>query len=189
MIGKMLKGTVAAIAAVAVCTSILAADLVDNPRYQSWAKYKPGTLVKMDMVTAAGGQDMKSTITTTLKEVTPEKVVLEMKTSMTIPGMADPMDNVMSMTEPAKIEKEKIKPTNPEQMPNCKVIGKGTEAVKIGDKSYKCDWYEVEMEQQGMKISTKFWTCNDLPDKMVKNDTKMDMGNTSMILTEFNIVK
>jgi hypothetical protein len=189
MIGKMLKGTVAAIAAFAVCTSILAADLVDNPRYLAWAKYKAGTNVKMDMDTAAGGQNMKSAMTTTLKEVTPEKVVLEMKTSMTVPGMAAPMDNVMTMTEPAKIEPGKIKPTNPEQMPNCKVVGKGTEDVKIGGKSYNCDWYEVEMEQQGMKITSKLWTSNDLPDKMVKNETKMAMGNTSMILTEFNIVK
>jgi hypothetical protein len=95
----------------------------------------------------------------------------------------------MTMTEPAKIEKEKIKPTNPEQMPNCKVLGKGTEDVKIADKTYKCEWYEVEVEQQGMKITSKYWTCKDLPDKMIKNDTKMAMGNTTMILTEFNVVK
>jgi hypothetical protein len=189
MTSKMLKACAAAIAAVAVCTSILAADLVDNPRYQAWARYKAGTNVKMDMATAAGGQNMKSVVTTTLKEVTPEKLVLEMKTTMTVPGMAEPMDNVMTMTEPAKIEKEKIKPTNPEQMPNCKVLGKGTEDVKIGDKTYKCEWYEVEVEQQGMKISSKYWTCKDLPDKMIKNDTKMAMGNTTMILTEFNVVK
>ena len=184
----MLKACVAAIAAVVVCTSIFAADLVDNPRYQAWAKYKAGTNVKMDMTTAAGGQNMKSALTTTLKEVTPEKVVLEMKTNMAMPGMA-PIENVMTMTEPAKIEPAKIKPTDPEKIPNCKVISKGTEDVKIGDKSYKCDWYEVEMEQQGMKITSKWWSCNDLPDKMIKNDTKMAVGNTSMVLTEFNVVK
>jgi len=189
MIGKTVKSCAVAMAAVAVCTSIFAADLVDNPRYQAWAKYKAGTNVKMDMVTAAGGQNMKSVMTTTLKEVTPEKIVIEMKTSMTVPGMAAPMDNVMTMTEPAKIEKEKIKPTDPEKMPNCKVLGKGTEDVKIGGKTYKCDWYEVEVETQGMKVTSKMWSCNDLPDKMVKNDTKMAMGNTTMILTEFNVVK
>ena len=118
MTSKMLKACAAAIAAVVVSTSILAADLVDNPRYQAWAKYKAGTNVKMDMATAVGGQNMKSVVTTTLKEVTPEKVVLEMKTTMTVPGMAAPMDNAMTMTEPAKIEKEKIKPTDPEKMPH-----------------------------------------------------------------------
>jgi hypothetical protein len=40
-----------------------------------------------------------------------------------------------------------------------------------------------------MKITSKYWTCKDLPDKMIKNDTKMAMGNTTMILTEFNVVK
>lgn len=189
MIGKVLKSCAVGMAAVAVCTSVFAAELVDNPRYQAWAKYKAGTNVKMDMSTNAGGQNMKSAMTTTLKEVTPEKVVLEMKTSMTMPGMAAPMDNVMTMTEPAKIEAAKIKPTNPEQMPNCKVIGKGTEDVKIGDKTYKCNWYEVEVESQGMKVTSKMWTCDELPDKMIKNETKTGTVNNSMILTEFNIVK
>ncbi len=189
MIGKMVKSCAVAIAAVAVCTSIIAADLVDNPRYQAWAKYKAGTTVKMDMTTVAGGQNVKSVMTTTLKEVTPEKAVIEMKTSMTMPGMAAPIDNAMTMTEPAKIEKEKIKPTDPEKMPNCKVLGKGTEDVNIGARTYKCNWFEVEVEQQGMKVTSKYWMCNDLPDKMVKNDTKMAMGNTTMILTEFNVVK
>ncbi len=189
MIGKMLKVCAVSVAAVVVCTSILAADLVDNPRYQAWAKYKAGTNVKMNMDTAAGGQNMKSVMTTTLKEVTPEKAVIEMKTTMTVPGMAAPMDNVMTMTEPAKIESAKIKPTDPEKMPNCKVLGKGTEALVIGGKTYKCSWYEVEVETQGMKVTSKMWTCDELPDKMVKNDTKMAMGNTTMILTEFNVVK
>jgi len=188
MIGKMFKGTVAAIAAAAVCTSVFAADLVDNPRYREWAKYKPGTLVKMDVATAAGGQNMKSAMTTTLKEVTPEKVVLEMKTGMVIPGMA-PQENVMSMVEPAKIEKAKIKHTNPELMPNCKILNKGTEDVKIGDRTYKCKWYEMEMEQQGMKFASKCWTCDEIPDKLVKNEIKMAMGNTSMVLAEFKAVK
>ena len=184
----MLKVCAAAVAVISVCTTILAADLVDNPRYQDWSKYKPGTLVKMDVTTAAGGQNIKTAMTTTLKEVTPEKVVLEMKTSMTIPGMA-PQENVQSVIEPAKIEKAKIKPVNPEQMPNCKVINKGAEDLKIGDKTYKCNWYEMEMTQQGMKIKSKCWTCDDVLDKMVKNETKMDMGATTMVLVEFKAVK
>ena len=188
MIGKMLKGCAAAIAGLSVCTTIFAADLVDNPRYQEWSKYKPGTLVKMDITTVAGGQNIKSAMTTTLKEVTPEKVVLEMKTSMTIPGMP-PQDNATNVVEPAKIEKAKIKPVNPEQMPNCKVTNKGTEDLKIGDKTYKCNWYEMEMEQKGMKMKGKCWTCDDVLDKLVKNDIKMEMGNTTMVLVEFKAVK
>ena len=184
----MLKVCAVSVAAVVVCASILAADLVDNPRYQEWAKYKPGTLVKMDLSTVAGGMNMKSSITTTLKEVTPEKVVLEIKTSMPILGVA-PQESARITIEPAKIEMADIKPTNPEQMPNCKVINKGTEDLKIGDKTYKCNWYEMEMEQQGVKFNTKYWTCDDILDKLVKSETKMSMGNTSMIMSEFKVVK
>ena len=188
MTWKMLKVCAVSVAAVAICTSIFAADLVDNPRYQAWAKYKPGTLVKMDLNTSAAGMNMKSSITTTLKKVTPEKVILEIKTSIPILGVA-PQENAKFIIEPAKVEKADIKPTNPEQMPNCKVNNKGTEDLKIGDKTYKCNWYEMEMEQEGKKFNTKYWTCDDLPDKLLKSDTKMSMGNTTMILTEFNVVK
>ncbi len=186
MIGKMFKGCVAAIAVAAVCTSVFAADLVDNPRYLEWSKYKPGTLVRMDMTTEAAGQNVKMSMTTTLKEVTAEKVILEMKTAMDMPGMAP---QVKTVTEPAKIEKAQIKPTSPEQMPNCKVVNKGTEDVKVGDKTFKCNWYEVEIEQQGMKMTSKMWTCDEVLDKMVKSESKMDMGKTSMKLAEFKVVK
>ena len=74
-------------------------------------------------------------------------------------------------------------------MPNCKVNNKGTEDLRIGDKTYKCNWYEMEMEQEGKKFNTKYWTCDELPDKLLKSDTKMSMGNTSMVLSEFKIVK
>ncbi|HCE43818.1 MAG TPA: hypothetical protein DET40_09750 [Lentisphaeria bacterium] len=188
MIGKMLKCCAAAVAVFSLCATISAADLVDNPRYQEWSKYKPGTLIKMDMTTAMGEQKIKSAITTTLKEVTPEKVVIEMKTSMGMPGMA-PQENVISRIEPAKIEKTKIRPVTPEEIPNCKVISKGAEDLKIGDKTYKCNWYEVEMEQQGMKLKSKMWTCDDVVDKLVKNEIKMDMGNTTMVLVEFKAIK
>ncbi len=64
MIGNMLKGCVAAITVLSVCETVFAAELVDNPRYQDWAKYKPGTLIKMDIATVAGEQNIKSSMTT-----------------------------------------------------------------------------------------------------------------------------
>ncbi len=186
MIGKMMGCLAAAIAVFAVSSTVLAQEKVDNPRYLEWSKYKPGTYVKMEMVAAMGEQKMKTTMTTTLKEVTPEKAVLEMKIEMSMPGVPP---QVKQMTEPAKIEKAKIKPTNPEEMPNCKIINKGTEDIKVGDTTYKCKWYEFEMEQQGMKVNSKLWTCEDVLDKMVKNETKMAMGNSTMTLVEFKAVK
>lgn len=188
MIAKVFKCCAAAIAMFAVSSAVIAQEKVDNPRYLEWSKYKVGTSLKMEVTTVAGGQNIKSTITHTLKEATPEKVVIETKTSMNLPNMPA-QENAISMVEPAKIEKAKIKPTNPEQMPNCKVINKGTEDLKVGDKTYKCSWYEVEMEQQGMKFNSKIWTCEDVLDRMVKNETKMSMGTTTMLLVDFKAVK
>ncbi len=188
MIGKILRSCVAVVVMCAMCTTVLAAEMVDNPRYLDWSKYKPGTFIKMQSTTVAGGQNIKSTITTTLKEVTADKLMLEMKTSMAIPGIPAQETSTM-MTEPSKIEKAKIKPTTPEEMPNCKILNKGTEDLKIGDKTYKCNWYEMETEQQGMKMTSKYWTCNDVLGKAVKMEAKMTGTDTSMVLVEFKVVK
>ena len=138
------------------------------------------------MVMDAGGQKMKTTMTMTLKEVTPEKVVIEVKTEMSMAGM--PPQAPISTSIPAKIEQKDIKPINPEQMPNCKVINKGTEDLKIGDKTYKCNWYEVEMEMQGMKMKSKMWINDEVLGKLVKNETSSPMVSTTT-LVEFKIVK
>ncbi len=183
----VIDGAVAA-AAVCLCASILAQDLVDNPRYQDWSKYKPGTYIKMTSSSQVNGQQMQTAITTTLKELTPEKAVLETRSAVAIAGMP-PQEQKNTVTEPAKIGKSEVKPASPAQAPNSKILGKGSETLKVGGKTYKCDWVESEVEQNGVKAVVKCWTCDDILDKVVRIDTKAGPITNSMVLTEFKAVK
>ena len=191
MIGKMLKGCTAAIVVFSLCATTLADELVDNPRYQDWAKYKPGTFIRTVTVTG-GNRKMNIFRTSTLKEVTPEKVVLEMKSSMEMPGMP-PKETAVVVVEAAKIEKSKLgdETVDIEQIlkhPNFKLINKGSEDLNMGGKTCKCNWYEVEVEQQGRKLARKYWLCNDVPDKLVKTEFELGEGTSSTALVAFEAV-
>src|SRR5512146_2882612 len=85
--------------------TVAMAEQIDNPQYASWSKFKPGTSITRKAEVDVNGQKMATETTTTLVEVTPEKAVIENKTSM--PGMDMPGQK---MDIPAKIEKPAAPP-------------------------------------------------------------------------------
>ena len=62
IIGKMFKGFVSVIAISSMCATVLAAEMVDNPRYLDWSKYKLGTFIKRQWTTVSYGQNIKQTM-------------------------------------------------------------------------------------------------------------------------------
>jgi hypothetical protein len=164
-----------------MCSAAIAQDLVDNPAYQSWAKFKAGTTVTLANDSNMGGMAMKMDLIYKLAELTPEKAVIEMTTRM-------PQGDTTSRMEIlAKVKKEDVK--EPGTMPpNVKGQAKvlPDEDVKIGDKTYKCKVVEFTSEIQGMKTTGKSWTCQDMPGQLVKMETTMAgamEGTTKMTVT------
>jgi hypothetical protein len=104
---------VIALSAFALCftNAALADEMVDNPNYKHWAQFKPGTFVTMKMTseidTGAGKQKTESTVTTKLKEVTSEKVVVTMDV-VTKMGDQEFKSPPQEMVFPAKIKKEEL---------------------------------------------------------------------------------
>ncbi|MBI5724474.1 MAG: hypothetical protein HZA50_10985 [Planctomycetes bacterium] len=182
---KILAG-LSAVALVAVfCGAVLAEDLVDNPGYAMWSKHKPGTTVKYKTTVTAPNMNNTTETTQTLKEVTADKVVIE----MAVPSMNTPP---MKSDIPAKIAKDKL----PENMANCKELGKGDEEIKVGDKAYKCQWkeYEVTIQAGEQKFVTKskVWICNDVPGGVIKTATETTgamASKSEMLLVEFTAGK
>src|SRR5690348_14155730 len=60
--------------------------MIDNPEYQSWAKFKTGTLVKYSSETNAMGNTTTMETTQTLKDLNADKATIETKTSMVVAG-------------------------------------------------------------------------------------------------------
>lgn len=175
------------VAALCLLAGVGMAAEVDNPAYQNWAKYKPGTSITYSQKMDAGGMKMQTEMTQTLKELTPEKAVVEMAmSSAMMPGSKQTMDI------PAKVEEANA--VKPGQLPpgvkgETKSLGK--EKLKVGDKEYECEVTQFTGEQQGMKSEGKSWTTDELPGNLVKMEMKAtgDQGamESKMELTKVEI--
>jgi hypothetical protein len=163
-------GILGAVAAMMICVSAFAAELVDNPAYQNWAKYKVGTSVTFSNEITMGGMNMSMEMTQTLAELTPEKATVEVQmTNAMMPGEMPKQ----KMAIPAKVEQGKVQ--EPGKMPEgmkgeAKSLGK--EKVKIGDVEYTCEVTAFTGEGMGMKSEGKSWSCPDVPSGLVKMEMK-----------------
>jgi hypothetical protein len=171
-----------------------AGEKVDSPMYKHWAKFKPGAFAEMktESTVMADKTETKSqmTVTMTLKEITPEKAVVEIK-AVNVMG-----DKKMEMPPtnqeyPAKIEEEKAKemdtPKKGDNIKGAEVIAVGEEEIKVGDKKIKCKWVETKMKQGDSTITSKAWTTEEVPGQVVKTVTSME-GQTKMT-SEGSLVK
>ena len=158
-------------------------EMVENPQYKSWAAFKVGTSIKTQtssVMTVAGNEMAnKSTMTTTLKELTPDKAVLE----IAMEGMPEPQ----KLEVPAKVAKG----TETGQQPGVTVTkkGEGDEEVTVGGKKYKCHWVENQVTSDQMESTTKAWTCDSVPGKLVKMVTETTKPMTMKATMELVEVK
>jgi hypothetical protein len=180
----------ALVALAMVAPAALADEMVDNPQYKSWAGCKVGAMVKMVTTSEvdAGGMKMttKSTMTSTLKELTPEKAVVETVTEMDMGGTKTAMP-ATKQEIPARV---KASAAQPATMEGAKVTkkGEGDEEIAVGGKKYKCHWVETETVSDQMASTSKVWTSPEIPGgtvKMVSDVTKPMKSKTTMEVTEF----
>jgi hypothetical protein len=162
----------------AVCC---AEEMVDNPGYKLWASFKAGAMVKAEMTTAAGEVKTQIEQTQTLKEVTPEKAVVEVRMAMIMSGNKTDMP-ANTIEIPAKIEKAK-----PAAKPDAEVK-EGTEEIEVAGKKMQCKWTETKMKQGEMTITSKVWIAPQIPGSLARMESKTEgqaKSETSMKVVEF----
>jgi hypothetical protein len=151
----------------------------DNPAYKSWAKHKPGTSVTLKNVSEMMGQKTEMEMTSTLVEVTPEKAVVEVKTSMDMGGTKTDMP-AQKQEIPAKATADQpADPMEAAKKMGAEVKDLGEETVTVAGNSYKAKVMETKMDQQGMKITSKIWTSEEIPGMLVKMESNTEGSMTS----------
>jgi len=159
-------------------------QMMDNPVYTSWAKFKAGTSVKYATDIKAMGNTTSTETTQTLKEITPDKATIEMKTSMVVAGSK--MDMPPTNQEiPAKIKMPDPAATQATDVPKTET---STEDVQAAGKTYSCKKTIVTSDQNGMTTKAITWTCDDIPGTTVKMEAETSgsmTASTKMILTDF----
>ena len=158
----------------------------DNPAYQSWAKFKPGTLVKYSSNTNAAGNATSMEMTQTLKDVNADKATVEVKMSMVMAGNKTDMP-ATTQEIPAKIKKPD--PAAP-QTADAPKTDTSSEDVQVAGKTYSCKKTTVTSDANGMTTKATTWTCDDIPGTLVKMESEstgaMSMSmSTKMVLTDF----
>jgi hypothetical protein len=166
-------------------SSLACAEMIDNPQYKQWAKFKPGAWVKHKSEMAMGDQKTSQEMTTKLVSVTPEKAVVETTMVMVMGDQKMEMP-AQKMDVPAKVEK-KPEATATEK-PQTK---EGDETIDVGGKKYKCHWTETTMKMDAGTTVSKVWMCEDIPGNLARMESKSQMGemgasNTTLTVTEYS---
>jgi hypothetical protein len=165
-------------------------EQVDNPRYKSWATYKVGTTIKLRTTCTefVKGKEVDTKtvlmMTVTLKEVTPEKVVVEVITeAVTKTRKITPPPQKQEI--PAKISLEAA--TQPAGvLPGMTATkkGEGDEEMTVAGKTFKAHWVEVQINGPDAKGTTKAWTSDEVPGLVLKAVVKMTRPERTTVTLE-----
>lgn len=176
-----------------ICTSFAAAQVpaakptvkkIENPQYKQWAGYKPGTWVTVKTVADLNGQKTETDVTTTLKSVSDEKLVVAIKTTMYIMG--------------EKIEQPATETTYKAMIPEMKTpelttekpkVETGKEELTVMKKKLECVKTKTTSKFAGGELVTTAWTSKEIPGELVKSVSKMSAGTTTMSVTAYEVKK
>jgi hypothetical protein len=157
-----------------LCIALLAAaspahaDQVDNPHYQVWARFKPGSSRVWTGTVQVGPLRIQVRMVSTLEEVTPDHVTIETRTTTDF-GQGSHTGKPVRETQDARIEDEEIKDL-------------GRQTVQAMGRSFDCRVYQMKDDTvNGMERpwggKAKVWISPEVPGGVVKFD--VNPQNTS----------
>lgn len=172
------------------CGLAVAGEMIDNPLYEHWSKFKPGTYVVTVSKQTMAEQNTETEVKTELKSVSKEKVVVEM-TSVTKTQDQEFKMPPQTFEHLAKYEKPDL-PESEEEETEKPETKEGEEKIEVAGKKLDTKWYEFVSEDEGTKTHSKSWTSEDMPGQVVKSVTKIEgefMMNMETRVTDFKVVK
>ena len=171
-------------AAVVFCLAVLSAPAQDKDA-NPFRNAKVGDFVAYKMTTKVMDKAIEGTMRQSVSEKNDKELTLKMVVS------------VMGMTFPAPDTKiDLTKPYDPTALamqgnPKGKFekTGDGKEKIKVGDKTYDCEWIKgkVTADTGAIKIESevKLWTSKAVPlTGLVKMEMKSNVADVTMTLTK-----
>jgi hypothetical protein len=178
------KTSVAFLLVVLSCLPARAGDTKDNPNYQVWAKFKPGSSSTVVADIRDGQDNIHIETTRTLVSVTADQVVVKMVSIRKTKGH-ETTQTPVNQTFAAKIDKEEIKET-------------GTRDMDAMGKTFKCRVWDSApakpapaagqdskiVAAEGMKAT--IYVSDEVPGGVVRLDGVAQNGQSvTFILTKF----
>lgn len=168
----------AAIALVAAGASGLArSEDVDHPAYLSWSTQPVGTQIKLRSATDADGHVLTTTTTTTLREVRPDRVFLQVQRVSNATGR-----EVTSLPEPAEVVRKfplfpGVKRSDIGKPSNA--LAQGEETLKLAGRDLRTVWFDTKSKGDGgSDLYTRTWMSDDAPGRLVKSVVRIPQAKT-----------
>jgi hypothetical protein len=185
---RVLFGIASLIVLATLAAPVSAQETIDNPQYQEWAKWKAGAFATIKSESVVDGKvQLVTTQTQTLKSLTAEKAVVEI-TSVTEAAGQKISAPPVTFDIVAKLPKVKFDPADvkvePKDDPKVKHT-KGRETLTINGKKVECEWVQTEFEG----VTSKMWTSEQIPGRMVKAETRTKESTSTMQLTDWKAEK
>lgn len=160
-----------------------------NPLYKSWSGQTVGTSTVVKGSTEMMGQATEIELVTTLVELTPEKAVVEMKSSATVMGQKMDQPPIKQDIPATATDQQPADPIAAAKKMGAEVKELPDEKVTISGKEYNCKVFESKMKQGEMTMAGKTWVSYDCPGMLVKMESTTDgqmAGKQKMELTAVN---
>jgi hypothetical protein len=156
-------------------------DTIPNSEFTNWSQFKKGTSVTLKTTTSTSGVTSESFSTSTLVEVSADKVVVEYVTSTTTNGL-----EVKSPAVKREIPKTITKSPPPKKDDTIKIVSEenGTETIKFLGRDIKTKWSGNTVEVNGIKTVSKVWMSDEVPGMMVKMESTLSGAFSSTMRCE-----
>lgn len=156
-----------------------AADgLIDNPEYASWARYKPGTVVRKRIATSTS-DDTYMDYTITLAALTPQRADIDVVLTYHAQGTSadSPVSRqVIDARVPAK--------PSPLTDPSTTT---GEETLTVDGRAFKTVWTRTVERKADQTTTVTIWTSDEFPGRQVRIETKIEGSDPS--ITRTNVVR
>ena len=156
-------------------------EMVDNPMYTAWAKFKPGATSTVSQHTTYSGDTSpvpdRKTITYKLESVSPDKVVVSAVTvEQEVLGTIESPPT--KHTYPAKLKKSYLAKAAPELQAT-----KGEETITWEGKEIKCRTLSGSYKKEGDTVEFKFWINDSVPGGFVKRTRTLKQKDDTITTT------
>jgi len=160
-------------------------EIVENPFYLAWVKYKPGTTVEFELKTDAVGQQMTTHITQRLVEVSPEKVVVDVEARIDVPGIPNPPQPQKQTKTflPGVPKSEALRSLRPPGAVG-DPIDAAAETVHAAGKDIACTVTEFPGHNGTGEGKAKAWRSPQIPGGMVKMESASPVMKVELVVTK-----
>jgi hypothetical protein len=156
-------------------------EMVANPMYTAWARFKPGAASTVSEHTTYSGDTNpvpdRKTITYTLLSVSSDKVIVSAVTvEQEVLGTIESAPT--KHTYPAKLKKSYLAKVAPELQ-----AAKGNETIMWESKEIKCKTLSGSYKKEGDTVEFKFWINDGVPGGFVKQTRTLKQKDDTITTT------